>query len=408
MRALSGLSGPATTPPGQHLHECRRECSLKEMKPTKRSTGGAQPRGPNPPRTPSPTPPLKELGPWYDNGPNAVVALRVLDGEVECLLPLDKHSLSLGASRRCDLSFPGSGMSTFHLVFERRQDLLKAHDQDSAHGTFFHGERVKTAELRPGDIITPSPMSFLAMNEVMRENRVIMHDILGTEVTPSLDRFLVQAVRGANHYLLYGDSGSDQERLARAIHDVSQRRMEAVVRIDNPPPEVLAQKEIVMRAKRSTLVLVLSKESAPLPQTFSGLLFAPSYHVRVIAIAPTTEIAQTVLPREVYENMTRTWIRPLATRVGDIPELFDRLLAERQAPFRFHDLAVHNRDALCRHEWARNFDALREVVDQLVLCLRVPNWDSLTLREQGDALGVKKSTLHDWYARYGLKDPLRG
>jgi len=140
------------------------------------------------PRTPIQTRPLDEAhrGAWFE-GTDAVVALRVYDGEMEWELPR-KGTFTLGASRSCDLSLPGRDLSAMHCVFERKGGRLRLYDQHSTNGTFFGGRRVDVIDLYPGDTFTPAPVTFLAMSDEMRAQRPIIADILGAGASPTPDK----------------------------------------------------------------------------------------------------------------------------------------------------------------------------------------------------------------------------
>jgi hypothetical protein len=93
-------------------------------------------------------------------------------------------------------------------------------------------------------------------------------------------------------------------------------------------------------------------------------------------------------------------------RPGDVLELLDRLLAARGAPRPVAALAARNRLALGRHAWRDNFIGLRLAADRLAAIGRVPTWERMDWRERAAALGVPKSTLHDWFTALGLSSPL--
>jgi hypothetical protein len=93
-------------------------------------------------------------------------------------------------------------------------------------------------------------------------------------------------------------------------------------------------------------------------------------------------------------------------RPGDIPDLLDRMLAERASPRRITDLTRRNRDALCAWEWRDNLAGLRAAADRLATIARVPGWDGMDWRERAAATSIPKSTLHDWFASLQLTSPL--
>ena len=213
-------------------------------------------------------------------------------------------------------------------------------------------------------------------------------------------------MKSANHVLITGEAGCDLDRLTRAIHAVSLRRARELVAISELPGERAKQREILSRAKRSTLVIDLGAIEAPLDPAFCSMVFSPDYHVRVIALASATNTARKLIPLEHLEQLQHLWVRPLALRPGDISALLDRILEERGAAFRLGDLTRANRDALCAHEWRDNFNGLRLAAERLVEISRVNGWEDMDWREKSAALGMAKTTLYDWFTGVGLTLPL--
>jgi hypothetical protein len=358
------------------------------------------------PETPARTTPLDETqrDAWFE-GPDVVTAIRIYDGDVEHELPR-KAAITLGASRSCDLHVPDRGLSALHCLFERKGGRFRVHDQHSTNGTFFGGRRIDMCDVYPGDTFTPAPLTFLAMNEEMRAQRPIIAEIVGTGFSPSPDRVLVDAVKYAHPLLLTGEPGCDTDRLARAIHAVSLRRSRPLVELSEVPADRSQQREILKRAARSSLVIDLYRAAAPLDPAFCSMVFSRDYHVRPIVLAPSTNVARKLLPIEDPEHLQHLWVRPLGMRPGDLPDLLDRMLAERASPRRLGDLTHKNRDALCAWEWRDNLAGLRTAADRLAGIARVLGWEGLDWRERAAATGIPKSTLHDWFTTLGLTSPL--
>lgn len=357
------------------------------------------------PRTPAQTRPLDEArrGAWLE-GPDVVTALRVYGGDVELALP-PAMTFTLGASRRCDLALPGRDLSALHLAFVRAGTRLLVHDQHSTNGVYLGGRRVETADLYPGDLLTAAPVTFLALNDEMRAQRPGIADIVGTGATPAPDELLVEAVTGADHLLLTGETGCDLDRLARAIHAVSRRRGRALVELTELPVDRGGQRELLRRAARSTLLVRLDLMKAPLDATFASMALSPEHHLRVIAVAPTQSAARRQLSREGTARLRHIWIRPLRMR-ADVPALLDRLLVERGATFRLADLTPQNRDALGGYDWRDNFLGLRLAADRLTAIGRVSGWQAMSWQERSAAVGMPKTTLFEWFTGLGLTSPL--
>lgn len=360
------------------------------------------------PKTPVRTKPLDEArrGAWFE-GPDVVTALRVYDGEGEYALPL-KPTFTFGASRSCDVPVIGRDLSALHCAFERKGAVLRVHDQHSTNGMFFGGRRLEVIDIYPGDRFTAAPLTFLAMNEEMRAQRPVVVDLVGRSSTPTPDRILVDAVKSSNHLLLTGERGCDVARLAHAIHAVSLRRALPLVEVSELPEDRGEQRALLKRAARSSLLLRLDVIEAPLDPAFCAKAFSLDYHIRVIVVAASPAVSRRLLAIDEAPQLQHIWIRPLAMRPGDILQLLDHLLADRQAGFRVADLSPRNREMLCRHEWRDNFIGLRLAADRLSAISRVRAWEAMSWQARSEAVGVAKTTLYDWFSGLGLTAPLLG
>lgn len=370
-----------------------------------RAAGGAPivamarrpPDDPEAPRTA--TLPEVARGPWFQ-GPDLVTALREYDGKAEHALSRERNTFSIGSDPGCDIAIPGPYLSALHCVVERRGNRLRVHDQHSRNGTFFAGRREPTFDIGAGETFTAAATTFLAMNDEMRQHRPIFVDIVGTGATPSPDDLLACAVRGTN-VLITGEPGCDQDRLARGLHAVSLRRSAPIVEVSELPATRAAQRELIDRAARSTLVIALDARGPRIDPTFCSMLLSSSFHVRLIAIAEAAAVATEALGIDATGPMQHVWLRPLASRDGEILYLLDRMFAERGAALRVAELTPANQAALQSYAWPENLAGLRLAADRLEALVR-----EKTLRKAADALAMSKSTLHHWLDRLRLSLPL--
>lgn len=357
------------------------------------------------------TPPIDETSEaaWYE-GEDAIVALREYeaeDGTPDLDLPLSTRSYRLGASRSCEIWVPGRGLSAIHCLLERRDKQILVHDEQSVHGTIHDGRKVNAVYLVPGDRFTARPMTFLALNHEMRIQRPLVVELLGFGAAPwSPDRLMIEATKGTSNLLITGETGCEHERLARAIHAMSIVRGRPIVECREIPVDRDEQTALIKQAGKSTMLLPLTAKMLAIDPTFCSQLVAPSYHVRVVALAPTRAVARRVLPREIVDQMQHIGIRPIRARARELPAIFDRLLAERGAPVRFAQLTEPNRERFVRHHWRGNWTELRQTADRLTSIARISNWPDMPWRERAAAIGVPKSTLVDWCTKLKLSEPL--
>lgn len=359
-----------------------------------------------------PTPPrLDETGEeaWYD-GEDAIVALREFeaeDGAPDLDLPLDIKSYRLGASRSCEVWVPDRGLSAVHCLLERRKKQILVHDEQSTHGIVHDGRKVDAVYLLPGDRFTARPVTFITLSHEMRRQRPLLVELLGSGFAPwSPDRLMIEATKGMGNLLITGETGCEHERLARAIHAMSIAGGRPIMECREIPLERNDQTELIRQAGKSTLILPLTDKMRAADPTFCSMLFAPGYHVRVIALAPTQALARRVLPRVAVDRMQHVWIRPIAARAEELPTLLDRLLVERGAPVRFAHLTEPNRERFVRHDWRGNWTDLRETADRLTSIARLSTWPDMPWRERATAIGIPKSTLVDWCNKLKLSEPL--
>lgn len=373
------------------------------LEPSSSTTSGEHAHG-----TPLRTAPIDEsqCEPWYD-GEDAIEALGEYDTPREHELSVIAKSFDLGGSSKCAVSVPGCGLSKRHCLLERRGRRFLVHDLDSKNGTIHDGRRIREAtDLNPGDLFTAVPVTFVALNRAMRMHRPLLIELLGTAFAPSADKLMIEAAKGLGNLLITGEAGCEQDRLAHAIHAMSLVRDRPLVDCAALPADRASQVAIVTGARRSTLVLTLTEKTRAIDSTFRSMLFSRDYRVRVIVIAPGEVIARRVLSRNEVGRMQHVWIRPIAVRVGELPMLLDRLLAERDAPIRHGSLTRANWEGFLGHAWRGNWEELRHAADRLTAIARISDYEQLTWRERAAALGIALTTLYDWHRALKLTMPL--
>ena len=349
------------------------------------------------------TPPLPDgrfVG-WAE-GHDPTIAICEYNVEGDWELRRDLGEFSIGRSSRCTISFPDRGLSARHCLLERRGRKLLLRDLDSSHGTFIRERKVEgSVELSPGDLFMAPPMTFGCLSDVMRQHRPTLFEIMGSDAIRPPDWVMVQAATGSAPMLLIGEAGCDLDRLARAIHAMSSRRLRNPVEVASIPQDHAAQAELVQQASKTSLILSLGHESAPLDQTVVSKLFAASVGVRLIAIASSPRIAQRALTSAKVELMQHVPVRSLAYRMGEADKLLNRRFAERAFRLRTHDLTPVNQGALKRYQWPGNLEELREIADGMIAHATLGG-----LRPAAESLGTSHATLARRFSRIGLRLPL--
>jgi hypothetical protein len=369
---------------------------------------GAAPPRPSP-ATPLVTPPLPEAPvPFAERdvsalGPHVVTGLREYDGAMEWELSRSGKRFFGGASRDCEISVPGRGLSATHFLLERRGLALRLYDQHSKHGTWVMDSLITTADLRPGSKFTAMPVTFVALNDAMRRHRPLLVEILGAQWVHSPDWMIVEAV-GAGPLVITGQPGCGQEGLARAIHEMSPRSERELIELDQVPEGRAAEVSILKSASKqattvgSTVVLKLGPKPARLDPTFVSMLCSPAYGIRMIVLADDPADARHALGEDVFSLCQPVGLRPLAYRAEEIDQLLNRMFEERGAPhLRAADLTAENQAAARAYNWPGNLDELRRVADVIVAHEAHGGW-----RGASEALGRAKSTIQDDVERVGM------
>jgi hypothetical protein len=369
------------------------------------SAAPTPPGGPDLPATPARTPPLRDdrfMG--WDAGPDPTTALCEYGVEGDWELRGDVPEFTIGGSSKCSISIPGRGLSARHCLLERRADKLRLHDLDSSHGTFVRERKLDgSADLSPGDMFTPRPITFVCMNDEMRQSRPTLFEILGSGAARSPDWVMVQAATGSGPLLLTGEPGCDLGRLAHAIHTTSLRRSRPPIEVTTVPQDRTAQMSLVRQASRTSLILRLGDSGALPDPYFVSLLFDARFGVRLIALASSPDIARRALTDARVEPMQHVPVRPLAYRSGEIDKLLDRRFGEQAFRFRTADLTRANQEALKTYHWPGNFEELQQIAVAMIAHAALGG-----LRPAAEALGLSHQTLQRRFARVGLGFPLFG
>ena len=293
---------------------------------------------------------------------------------------------------------------------ERRGPKLRVTDQGSKNGTYFADARDQVFDVRAGDTFYAGSIRFLLLNDAMRATHPTFVELLGGDDDTTLynEAFksrpsdaLTSATSNTRHILITGEQGCDHVRLARAIHQVSRLRERAAVEVEVLPKDRGKQREILDAASRSTLILCIDDKAPILDAAFASMVFSTSYHVRVIACAPSLDVATRVLTETYTRTMGNLELLPLARRKGSICRILDRVLADMGSDLRATRLSSANQAGLEARDWPNNFDDLRDVAKHLDLIHREGS-----LRKAAERLKVPLATYHYLLRGFGVSTPL--
>jgi pSer/pThr/pTyr-binding forkhead associated (FHA) protein len=314
-----------------------------------------------------------------------------------------KKTCSLGSSSKNDIVIKAPYISRRHCTLTRLYDGVRVEDNSSKNGTFADH---RSAEKEPRDVpagktFTAGGITFLALNDAMHAAFPTLSDVLdwedGDPFTPAEPGWATPSTvtvwgAGTEHLLIIGPRGCGHDRLADAIHSISPMREKSLVRTNSVPTDRAGQRELLLRAQKTTLVLTITDDTPKVDSAFASMLFSPSYRIRIVVCAPSFDRAQQVLGQE-HTAMRRIELRPLAFRTDQLIRILDRLLAADGSPLRFDKLRKPNQEALMACEWRRNLDDLHTAAVRLAAVHK-----TRSLRQAAGMLGIKNfNVLQKWF-----------
>lgn len=387
----------------------------KPTKPIAKSPTTKSVAKPTKPQDPSTAPPRTRTlpdhmrGPWTQS-PQAITALAV-DGEDRIYdMPRTQAVITVGSQNDQDVVIASPYVSRQHCRVERRGLRTYVVDVGSKNGIVFDGVVEKEFEAKPGDRFKlGGALTVVALNDAMRAQLSVIGQLVcreaeraqkGSQDRPSPLDILAIALDAAP-VLITGEAGCDHDRLARALHEMSPRRVFDLVTMPAAPADRKGQRAIIDAASRSSLIIPIADGTEPFDQAFVSMLFDRSYNIRLIVLASTVARVADVLGADFVKRMTEVYLRSIAFRPSMILRLLDEILHERSATLHTADMTAANRHALENYDWRRNFDELRQVADWLVLLDK-----SDSVRAAAQQLGMPPSTFHDRLQEIGVSIPI--
>src|SRR3984885_4459783 len=85
--------------------------------------------------------------------PMDVMVLRYSDGNGQQTIALNRETTSIGRSPDQHIVLHDRGVSRCHAIILRAGSVYSVVDQQSTHGTFLNGARIKRAVLKSGDLL---------------------------------------------------------------------------------------------------------------------------------------------------------------------------------------------------------------------------------------------------------------
>jgi hypothetical protein len=304
----------------------------------------------------------------YLAGTDLITALRIHGSAIE--LPLLSGQLVTTLGRSGDLRVDHPYLAAVHVRFERVSgNWLRVENisTDRKNPLIFDHHEVSECYIHPGDQFRIGDTAYYALNEEMRLARRCVTESLGETRDTEIDDCLIAAAVDADrHVVLIGEPGSQQERLAGAIHWASTRRHNRFIEVGPRSTPGTADLQSIRDARDGTLLLWLPTRGK-FDQTFISCALASHAKVRLIICTSSLGKVDGSIPGSAADDAARFTIAPLRERKEDIPVLMDRWFIEDRSKLRFRTLVPAIQDKLISHRWPRNLQELRAAVHHLTL-----------------------------------------
>jgi DNA-binding NtrC family response regulator len=328
-----------------------------------------------------------------------VIAIRIYGSGREIDLPPDAERIVIGAGATCDIHVDDPYVSAVHCEVERRpHGRLLVRDRRSKNGTFLNGNRIESAELPIGAVLTVGRTGLLALGRRSRQQPSARELLIGEHpaLRAALDQAALAAATSCN-VLVVGETGTGKELVARAIHEASARALGAFVAVNcGAIPAELAESELFGH-ERGAFTGATCERDGYFVQADGGTLFldeigelprAQQPHllralesrrvrrvgghreravdIRLISATNRLDLegAASPLRTDLYHRVATLVIElpPLRERPSDIPLLVDTFLAELEPEFGRRAVTPEALAALAAHHWPGNVRELRHAV----------------------------------------------
>jgi len=317
-------------------------------------------------------------------------------------IPL-RPELVIGRDEGCDVQTRSSSSSRRHARITFQGHLWRCEDLDSRNGTLVNGQRIDRVPIGPGDVLRCGGWVALVVRRTV-EARGLRFGELATGLFGGATLQLALAplrklAPSPLPVILQGETGTGKERVARALHDWSERTGPYLAVNCAALPESLAEAELFgvergaftgaaqdrpgfLRAARGgTLLLDEICELSPGAQakllraidqrevTPLGASRPVPIDVRIVAAAqrPLEAMVRDGRFREdLLARLGLTVALPtLRARLEDVPHLFE--VFAREAFGRVPELEPRLVETLLLHPFPRNVRELRQLVEHLAL-----------------------------------------
>jgi transcriptional regulator with AAA-type ATPase domain len=321
---------------------------------------------------------------------------------------------SRGGERELFIRVPSRSMSSMHARLYRSGATWMIEDLQSRNGTYLNGARVSVEPVRDGDIVELGRTLFIVRTDlaVPVDSPVDLDTAQMGELRPGLASLLpLEAARVATFcriapsdvpVLLLGETGTGKELLARALHDLSERKGRFVAVNCGALSPSLVESQLfghvkgsfsgatgdsvgfIRAADRGTLFLDEIGDLAPLSQAALlrvieegevvpvGSAHPVKVDVRIVAAThkPITETSESDRFRsDLLARISgyRHHLVPLRSRIEDIGLLSAHVMNGLALGTKIHGIAPKAARALLTHAWPMNVRELKQTLKTAAL-----------------------------------------
>ena len=90
---------------------------------------------------------------------------------------IEKDKITIGRGFNVDLTIVDKLASRLHCSIEYKNGIWHIHDMNSRNGTYLNGEKIKSAELVPGDRLTIGDTNFIFERAAVKGTKTVIREL---------------------------------------------------------------------------------------------------------------------------------------------------------------------------------------------------------------------------------------
>lgn len=263
--------------------------------------------------------------------------------------------LSLGRGAKNQLQLNDPHVSNYHARIERNsKGAFILRDTGSQNGTYLNGSKIKEAELTDNDQITVGTQKLIWMLSEMSDQNILRSK--NPTWQKKLERFPAIA-QSSWPVLLLGPSGTGKDRLAQAIHNMSDRKHSPFISVNcSALSETLIESELFGHTKGSFTGAMDNRKGA-FETAQGGTLFLDEIGDLPLSLQP--KLLRALENHEIKavgsDVIKKTNVRIIAATHNNLKQSVQQKTFREDLYFRLHTLQIQTPKLVQRLE---DFDSL--------------------------------------------------